>query len=317
MANTFSLILVAVTALTGLVWLLDHLWLQKARLAKVARAERAAGNALDAATIDKLTAEPAWIEQSKGIFPVIAAVLVLRSFVYEPFQIPSGSMMPTLLIGDFILVEKFAYGIKEPIENHTLIPTGHPKRGDIVVFKYPEDPRVDYIKRVVGLPGDKVVYTADKQLLIEPACPSGKDCAPLATVEHSFLEQGSFSQTVNGGNLGQVTLPMVRFSEHLGAVDHQILQTPAITEEAKQPAYHREDGLPVGQWVVPEGHYFVMGDNRDNSADSRFWGFVPERNLMGRAVAIWMSFEFDRAPDSWLPGWVPTGVRFDRIGSIQ
>ncbi|MCX9458422.1 signal peptidase I, partial [Vibrio cholerae] len=152
-------------------------WAPK-RKAKVEDVRAKAGGNIDEATLNSVAPQPGWVETCVSVFPVIAVVLVVRSFIYEPFQIPSGSMMPTLLVGDFILVEKFAYGIKDPIFQKTLIKTGEPKRGDIAVFKYPEDPSLDYIKRVVGLPGDTVVYK-DKQLYIKPACPSGKECQPL------------------------------------------------------------------------------------------------------------------------------------------
>ncbi len=305
MANTFSLILVLATLGTGLLWLLDRCWLTRLRAARVLRAQQAAGAALDAESIAKLVREPLVIEQAKSFFPVLAVVLVLRSFLFEPFQIPSGSMMPTLLVGDFILVQKFAYGIKEPITNRTLIETGHPKRGDVAVFKYPEAPTVDYIKRVVGLPGDRILYR-NKQLYLQPACDGGDACPPLQALATDFIERGSFTQGFTG---------LVRLQEQVGGHVHQILINPDMPDRV--PLYYRQPGHYPDEWVVPAGHYFAMGDNRDNSQDSRFWGFVPERNLVGKAVSIWISFEFEQAADSWLPAWVPSGVRFNRIGSIQ
>lgn len=305
MANTFSLLLIGATLLTGLVWLLDRFVLLRWRQRRVLKAESATGKALDAGTIETLMREPGWVEQCKGVFPVIAAVLVLRSFMFEPFQIPSGSMMPTLLVGDFILVQKFAYGVKEPLNNRTLLETGHPKRGDVVVFKYPEEPTVDYIKRVVGLPGDRIIYR-NKQLFIQPACAGSQDCPAIAKVEQTFLNSGDFIQ---GG------VPLERYQEQLGNVSHRILKNPQQPDYV--PMYFHQPGNEADEWVVPEGHYFAMGDNRDNSKDSRFWGFVPERNLVGKAVFIWISFEFERDPGSPIPGWIPTGVRFNRIGGIQ
>ncbi len=305
MANTFSLLLIGATLLTGLVWLLDRFVLLPWRQRRVLKAESATGKALDAGTIETLMREPGWVEQCKGVFPVIAAVLVLRSFLFEPFQIPSGSMMPTLLVGDFILVQKFAYGVKEPLNNSTLLETGHPKRGDVVVFKYPEEPTVDYIKRVVGLPGDRIIYR-NKQLFIQPACAGSQDCPAIAKVEQTFLSSGDFIQ---GG------VPLERYQEQLGNVSHRILKNPQQPDYV--PMYFHQPGNEADEWVVPEGHYFAMGDNRDNSKDSRFWGFVPERNLVGKAVFIWISFEFERDPGSPIPGWIPSGVRFNRIGGIQ
>jgi signal peptidase I len=306
MANTFALILVTVTLVTGLVWLLDHCFLVRGRAAKARQAQASAGAPLTAEAIEKLMTEPVWVEQCKGIFPVIAAVLVLRSFIYEPFQIPSGSMMPTLLEGDFILVNKFGYGLKEPITNQTLIETGHPQRGDVIVFKYPENPRIDYIKRVVGLPGDRIVFS-NKELYLQPACNNSKVCPQLQKIDTTFVESGDYSQ------LG---MPLEHYTEKLTTTkSHAILRNSFIPDRTGM--YYQQPGHPVGEWVVPEGHYFAMGDNRDNSQDSRFWGFVPERNLVGKAVAIWMSFEFDHPAGSSVPSWIPTGVRFNRIGSIQ
>ncbi|MGI9828697.1 signal peptidase I [Vibrio vulnificus] len=299
MANTFSLILVIVTLITGVVWLLEKLVWAKKRQQKVAEIESQTVNGLDAQTLAKAKMQPWWVENSVSIFPVIAFVLVLRSFIYEPFQIPSGSMMPTLLVGDFILVEKYAYGLKDPVWRTQLVETGKPERGDIVVFKYPPSPNIDYIKRVVGLPGDTVRYNRQKEICIQP---KGESVCHMAirnnVVESEFIQDG---------------INLTQTDEQLGEVEHQILVNPLRQDRVE--AYAPRAG--VSEWVVPQGQYFVMGDNRDNSADSRYWGFVPEANLVGKAVAIWISFEFDRGSDSVLPSWIPTGVRFNRIGGIH
>jgi signal peptidase I len=298
MANTFSLILVIVTLVTGVVWVLDKLVLRKQRQQKLAAIHEQA-NQLDESTAQKAVAPSWFVENSVSIFPVIAFVLVLRSFIYEPFQIPSGSMMPTLLVGDFILVEKYAYGLKDPVWRTQMLETGKPERGDVAVFKYPPQPNIDYIKRVVGLPGDTVKYSATKDICIQQ---QGSDtCKP---VKLSNVEESPFAQ--NG-------IPLIQMNEKLGSVEHQVLVHPLRRDRVD--AYQPRPG--VNEWVVPQGQYFVMGDNRDNSADSRYWGFVPEANLVGKAVGIWISFEFERGADSVLPAWVPTGVRFNRIGGID
>lgn len=207
--------------------------------------------------------------------------------------------MPTLLVGDFILVEKYAYGLKDPVWRHQLVETGKPERGDIVVFKYPPQPNIDYIKRVVGLPGDTVRYSSDKQVCIQSQGDSVCKPVKLSNVEESpFIQNG---------------IPLIQMNEKLGEVEHQILVNPLARDRVQN--YQPRPG--VNEWVVPQGQYFVMGDNRDNSADSRYWGFVPEANLVGKAVAIWISFEFDRGADSVLPSWIPTGVRFNRVGGIH
>lgn len=288
MANTFSLILVIVTLVTGIVYAFEKLKWGKQRQAKVAEVE-AQTNELDEQTKAKITAQPWWIENSVSIFPVIAFVLVLRSFIYEPFQIPSGSMMPTLLVGDFILVEKYSYGLKDPVFRSQLIETGKPERGDIAVFKFPPQPNIDYIKRVIGLPGDTVRYSRDKQLCVKPKGESRCNPVPLTNYAESEFVQNN--------------IPMIRLDESLGEHQHQILINPLRQDNVA--AYQPRSG--VNEWVVPEGHYFMMGDNRDNSADSRYWGFVPEANLVGKAVGIWISFEFERGQDSILPSWIPTG----------
>lgn len=311
MANMFALILAIATLITGIIWCID-----KFKWAPARRAKRAAAQAegIEATRADK---QPGWAETTASVFPVLFVVFVVRSFIYEPFQIPSGSMMPTLLIGDFILVEKYAYGIKDPITQTTLIETGHPKRGDIAVFKYPKDPSMDYIKRVVGLPGDRVTYDPLSKTV------SVQQAATALPVTYSDIEESDFIQTFSGfsGNeLGNGFFQMpkgetmkggVRLAtrnETLGDVTHRIL---LITQAPSQPgSYYQQPGQPQSSWVVPEGMYFMMGDNRDNSADSRYWGFVPERNLVGKATAIWMSF--DKQEGQW-----PTGVRLSRIGGIH
>ncbi|MCJ2376008.1 signal peptidase I [Vibrio sp. ZSDZ34] len=298
MANTFSLILVIVTLVTGVVWVLDKLVLRKQRQQKLAAIHEQA-NQLDEHTAQKAVAPSWFVENSVSIFPVIAFVLVLRSFIYEPFQIPSGSMMPTLLVGDFILVEKYAYGLKDPVWRTQMLETGKPERGDVAVFKYPPQPNIDYIKRVVGLPGDTVKYSATKDICIQQQ--GSNTCQPVKLFN---VEESPFAQ--NG-------IPLIQMNEKLGSVEHQVLVHPLRRDRVD--AYQPRPG--VNEWVVPQGQYFVMGDNRDNSADSRYWGFVPEANLVGKAVGIWISFEFERGADSVLPAWVPTGVRFNRIGGID
>jgi signal peptidase I len=298
MANTFSLILVLVTLVTGVVWVLEKLVWAKKRQQKVADVQGQT-NGLSQDVANKVAPQPWLIENSVSIFPVIAFVLILRSFLYEPFQIPSGSMMPTLLVGDFILVEKYAYGIKDPVFRSVLVETGKPVRGDVVVFKYPPQPNIDYIKRVVGMPGDTVRYSSKKSLCIQPQ--GEKVCQPISyanVAESEFDQQG---------------ISLLQIDEKLGEADHQILINPVRQDNVA--AYQPRSG--VSEWIVPENQYFVMGDNRDNSADSRYWGFVPEANLVGKAVGIWISFEFERGSDSALPSWIPTGVRFNRIGGIN
>ncbi|MBO1255307.1 signal peptidase I [Alteromonas sp. 5E99-2] len=288
MANYFSLLLVALTTITGIIWLVDSLFFAKKRK------EAEAGEL------------PYIVDTSQQIFPVIAFVLVLRSFLYEPFQIPSGSMMPTLLVGDFILVEKYAYGVKDPVFRHKFLDTGSPSRGDVVVFKYPENKRVDYIKRLVGLPGDTIIYR-NKQIFIKPKCESqSSSCPELAPVHLDYIGNDEFVQQL---------AKLQRFNEQLGDVSHDILRHPVY--EAHPSEFYAQRGTRANEWVVPEGHYFMLGDNRDNSRDSRFWGFVSDDDLVGKAVAIWISFEFDRDKDSILPSWIPTGVRFNRVGGIQ
>ena len=253
----FETILVTLTALTGLIWLLDRLFFAKRRAAAAGVLEEAK--------------EPVVVDYAKAFFPILALVLGLRSFVAEPFRIPSSSMMPTLLIGDFILVNKFAYGLRWPITNKKFLDNGEPQRGDVVVFRPPHHPREDWIKRVVGLPGDSIGYH-DRQVTV-----NGK-LLPYR-IEGMYQGTGQGARETGASKL----------TEGLPGRPHFVLE--------------REDSPFVqqgeGDWTVPAGHYFVMGDNRDNSEDSRFWGVLPEANLRGKAFLVWMNFDWsaDRKVD--------------------
>lgn len=306
MANYFSIILTVITVVSGLLWLYDARVLKPKRQAVVDEVEKKTTQSLTDEQIDSLAPQPKLMELGQSIFPVIALVLVVRTVLYEPFQIPSGSMMPTLLKGDFILVEKFSYGIKDPMFQETLIDTTLPERGDIAVFKYPLEQNIDYIKRIIGLPGDRIIYR-DKTLYIQPACPVGaSDCEDMTVVATSLKEDGAFFSGAS---------PLQTYQETLGEVTHDTLIDPRVAPRTRM--FFNQPGTRQDEWVVPEGHYFAMGDNRDNSRDSRYWGFVDEDLLVGKAVFIWMSFTMDRGNDSWLPSWVPTGIRFNRLGSIE
>jgi len=267
----FPALLVAATIFTGLAWLLDAMLLApKRRRAADALVQR--GAARDSDQVHKTLKESTLVEYCKSFFPVILAVLLLRSFLVEPFRIPSNSMMPTLLTGDFILVNKYAYGIRLPVLNHKIIEMDEPERGDVVVFRYPKDPSVDYIKRVVGLPGDRVGYY--NKIIYINGEPVGQVPAGV------YIGVGS-GISMSGASERQ---------EQLGDVLHDILVMP------------RTPGLE-GEYLVGENEYFVMGDNRDNSNDSRYWGPVPEPNLVGKAFRVWMNWDGANG-----------GVDWDRIG---
>jgi len=250
---SFALFLLSLLVVTGAVWLLDKYALRKRR--------------------PEGAKEPWWVEYSVSFFPVILIVFVLRSFLVEPFKIPSTSMVPTLVVGDFILVNKFTYGIRIPVANVKVIELGSPQRGDVMVFRYPEDTSLDYIKRVVGLPGDRIEYR-DKKLTV-----NGTEVPMRRLDDYLSRERMQFSR---------------RYAEKFGDNEHEIL----IEEEA--PAFYLQTrsfphagncnyntrGLAC---TVPPGHYFMMGDNRDNSSDSRVWGFVPDENIVGKAFFIWLN----------------------------
>ncbi|HEB66384.1 MAG TPA: signal peptidase I [Gammaproteobacteria bacterium] len=270
----FELLLVVLTFATGIIWGIDALFFASRRAAAGQAGTIQATAEAEAAEKTEMEGEPArkeplLVEYARFLFPVVLVVLVLRSFVAEPFRIPSGSMLPTLEVGDFILVNKFAYGIRLPVAHTRVVDLGKPQRGDVIVFRYPENPSVDYIKRVVGVPGDEIGYY-NKVLYI-----NGKPAeqTPLGPYDPAFPN-------------------VKRFRENLDGVEHDILINVMY---------------PAGDFIVkvPENRYFVLGDNRDNSRDSRYWGFVPDENLVGKAMIIWMNWQWGHWPK---PGRIGTVI---------
>ncbi len=256
----FPLILVTAVFATGLIALLDRLILAPRR-AKAAENYRSSVKAPIPETLESLERESAVVETSRSVFPVLLLVLVLRSFLYEPFQIPSGSMLPTLEIGDFILVNKYTYGLRLPVIGTKVLSVNDPQRGDVMVFKEPANPNINFIKRVIGVPGDKITYV-NKTLYVNGD-----------KIPESFVGERMDDFDAHIG-----LRPVYRiYDESIGDVTHEIRKDMMIPNRRAE-----------GEWIVPEGEYFVMGDNRDRSNDSRFWGFVPDNNVVGKAVYIWM-----------------------------
>jgi len=289
--GNFSLLLFVLTVVTLAYWLAERFRFQPARAraaqalleADAQRRQALAAQGISRVDGDVETArqqilqQPWWLDWTAGLFPVILAVFFLRSFLFEPFKIPSGSMVPTLLVGDLILVNKFHYGVRLPVINKKIIANNEVKRGDVMVFRWPEDTSIDFIKRVVGLPGDEVAYLNQKLYV------NGQ---PVATQpQGDFYDESSMTYRP-------------RFTEKLGEKEHQMLVNPQA-----QPLFrpNRHDGpfpfqdnckytIEGVSCKVPAGHYYMVGDNRDNSGDSRFWGFVPDENIVGRAFFVWMNF---------------------------
>ena len=254
----FALILVVATAASGVIWAIDAAFLRPRRLAVAEGRTTADGSPL-------VPAEPVLVEYARSFFPILLVVLVIRSFLFEPFRIPSASMVPTLLIGDFIFVNKFTYGLRLPVVHTRILEVGSPRRGDVVVFRLPSDPSTNYIKRLVGLPGDEVVYLGSRIYV------NGTP-VPVEILGPWQANPGDQPPSLLG-------------RETLGEAVHDVLYIPA------RPSFE-------GTFIVPAGHYFMMGDNRDNSQDSRYdlVGMVPEANIVGKAVGIWMNWDLPSAP---------------------
>jgi len=292
-SGNFALLLFILTAVTMLYWLAERFHFAPARSqaaqnlvdSDAKRRETLASQGISRVDGDieparqQILQQPWWLDWTAGLFPVILVVFLLRSFLFEPFKIPSGSMVPTLLVGDLILVNKFHYGIRLPVLNKKIIPNNDVKRGDVMVFRYPEDPTTDFIKRVAGIPGDEISYVNQKLYI-------NGQLAPTQPVDNFYDDSGS------------PRMYRPRFTEKLGDKRHQILVQPEA-----QPVFHpsRADGpfpfqdncrytIEGVTCKVPAGHYFMLGDNRDNSRDSRYWGFVPDENIVGKAFLVWMNF---------------------------
>ena len=286
--GNFALLLFMATVVTGIYWLAERFYFLPQRQKAVSlleadaikRREALAKQGISQVDLDvtearvRLLAQPWWLDWTAGLFPVIIAVFFLRSFLFEPFKIPSGSMIPTLMVGDLILVNKFHYGVRLPVINTKITEGTPPQRGDVMVFRYPPKPSLDYIKRVVGLPGDEVAYL-NKRLTL-----NGQVIETAALPE--FFDEDSMRY-------------FKQFEEILGEHKHRLLnddERPAFIPGTDDFAFKQNCHYSVEGVVckVPAGHYFMMGDNRDNSLDSRYWGFVPDKNIVGKAFFVWMNF---------------------------
>jgi signal peptidase I len=296
--GNFALLMFMATLVTGLYWLAERFYFLPRRLAAAAQLEAEAQrrrDELQALGIEKndvdvtearqrLIMQPWWLDWTAGLFPVIFVVFILRSFLFEPFKIPSGSMIPTLLVGDLILVNKFHYGVRLPVLN-TKVTEGRPvQRGDVVVFRYPPRPSLDYIKRVVGVPGDEIAYL-NKQLTINGQ-PVSKTALPDFFEQDSLRYIKQFEEQLPIGADARGMTPL-RTHRLLNDVDRPAFVPGADDFRFKDQCRYTVEGVTC---KVPPGHYFMMGDNRDNSLDSRYWGFVPDANIVGKAFFVWMNF---------------------------
>lgn len=281
MADNYGFILLLSAVVTGLIILSDKYYFRSAR-DKMAACYRliTPEEELQQSELKKIL-QPFWlIDFSRSFFPVILLVLLVRSFGYEPFRIPSGSMQPTLNSGDFILVEKFRYGLRLSGFANPLIKTAQPGLGDVIVFRHPDRSNEYYIKRVVALPGDRILYK-DKKIAIVPSCTTSTDCPDKQEIQQQLIADASYYDQGTKLEL---------YREKLGKDTHEILLNPTIAASADD-----------NEWTVPDAHYFVMGDNRDDSNDSRAWGFVSEQELVGKAVAVWIHMDYENSWSDWFP----------------
>ncbi|WWO96865.1 MAG: signal peptidase I [Candidatus Dasytiphilus stammeri] len=309
MHNKFTLLLTLITVILGIFWICNKVI--QIIFPNLLRKEGII------VSIDKV------MESYSSIFPILLLVFIIRSFIFEPFKIPSGSMMPTLLIGDYILVEKFSYGLKNPWNQKTLGFSKNPQRGDIVVFQYPKNPKINYIKRIIGLPGDVITYNSEEKKIMIKTSLIDYLKYKRVQVNYTPLKISNFVQIFNldkgimipffyknfQNYLPSNSFRMWERIEILDNVIHKILILPQLP--LQNNFYYKQPNYPTGSWVVPKGYYFMMGDNRDNSSDSRYWGFVPKHNIIGKAIFIWMSFNKKSFH------WLPISIRFNRIGIIK
>jgi len=297
--GSFAFLMLMATIVTGIYWLAEQFYFLPQRRQAAERLELDAVNRraeLDKLGITKndvdvtqakerLIMQPWWLDWTAGLFPVIAVVFVLRSFLFEPFKIPSGSMIPTLWVGDLILVNKFHYGVRLPVINLKITEGNPVERGDVMVFRYPPKPNLDYIKRVIGLPGDEIAYL-NKQLTINGQ-PAPKTPLPDFFEEDSLRYIKQFEERIPLGDKPEASVTSVRLHRLLNDADRPAFVPGADEFVFKDNCRYTVEGVTC---KVPAGHYFMMGDNRDNSLDSRYWGFVPEKNIVGKAFFVWMNF---------------------------
>jgi signal peptidase I len=297
--GSFAFLMLMATIVTGIYWLAEQFYFLPQRLQSAERLELDAANRraeLDKLGIakndvdvtqakERLIMQPWWLDWTAGLFPVIAVVFVLRSFLFEPFKIPSGSMIPTLWVGDLILVNKFHYGVRLPVINLKITDGNPVERGDVMVFRYPPKPNLDYIKRVIGLPGDEIAYL-NKQLTINGQ-PAPKTPLPDFFEEDSLRYIKQFEERIPLGDKPDASVTSVRLHRLLNDADRPAFVPGADEFVFKDNCRYTVEGVAC---KVPAGHYFMMGDNRDNSLDSRYWGFVPEKNIVGKAFFVWMNF---------------------------
>jgi signal peptidase I len=297
--GSFAFLMLMATIVTGIYWLAEQFYFLPQRRLAAERLELDAANRraeLDKLGIakndvdvtqakERLIMQPWWLDWTAGLFPVIAVVFILRSFLFEPFKIPSGSMIPTLWVGDLILVNKFHYGVRLPVINLKITDGNPVERGDVMVFRYPPKPNLDYIKRVIGLPGDEIAYL-NKQLTINGQ-PAPKTPLPDFFEEDSLRYIKQFEERIPLGDKPEASVTSVRLHRLLNDADRPAFVPGADEFIFKDNCRYTVEGVTC---KVPEGHYFMMGDNRDNSLDSRYWGFVPEKNIVGKAFFVWMNF---------------------------
>ena len=297
--GSFAFLMLMATIVTGIYWLAEQFYFLPQRRQAAERLELDAANRraeLDKLGIakndvdvtqakERLIMQPWWLDWTAGLFPVIAVVFILRSFLFEPFKIPSGSMIPTLWVGDLILVNKFHYGVRLPVINLKITDGNPVERGDVMVFRYPPKPNLDYIKRVIGLPGDEIAYL-NKQLNINGQ-PAPKTPLPDFFEEDSLRYIKQFEERIPLGDKAEASVTSVRLHRLLNDADRPAFVPGADDFIFKDNCRYTVEGVTC---KVPEGHYFMMGDNRDNSLDSRYWGFVPEKNIVGKAFFVWMNF---------------------------